>query len=983
MATRRERVVLDLQDDFSAKMVKAASAAALLNRELDSISGKSAKFDQSSQVFVRDVQKIGREAEGAGKAIDRMSGRIGLAVDALLTLGPAAIPIGALAVPAVMTLTSSLAALAVGAGATAIAFGGVGDAISAANKAHLEPTVENLAAAEELFSKLAPAVEEFSKQFNSMRGLGAEIRNAGAQALFPGLTEALETLESRGPEAIRLMTAFNEVVGDNAADAAASLASDKWNDFFALMEREGPATLDKTADAIGNLAHGVSELLEAFAPMTADGMDWIGEQAEDFNRWATGLKRTEGFKDFSDYIRDTGPQVAETLGAMSRALLDILEAAAPLGGPALQAIEAMSEAISSIANSDFATEILAVVGAMRALNRLAPATAGSMALLGGGAAAGAGGKGGKAGRSGRSSRGGTGAGVAVGALIGADLLAAELDWEEATDRQLAKAEEFAKKWGATVHDQAEVARVGLSELLDVSTGKGPFGLLENDTGLTDALLNAPLEKQIELRKQLHEQYGVGFKALERDGILIEGTTEKLKRQRESVDVLANDLERLGLKKVSPKVDLDDGVAKQKQREADDWILGWGKKNAKATIDADGKPAKTMLEIVGDMLKQTDDTTAVPKIDIDDGNSRGIMADVRAELARLDGMTATTFVRTVRTGDASPGFGPQNDFATGGFTGKGGKYEPAGIVHRGEVVIPQELVQRDWGMLSSRYGSLPGFAGGGVVGADDDKKKRKRRNLKPDSDMDSTSGQGFNRQILAMTRSLEQAAQIQVNAAEIGLLAAEDQRAAAEKGLQTAEQERDTVLQLRDSLDSAVASQFSSSLTGGGLAGLNQALTGDIAGGAAMSATLEALVAAGLDTTGASAGLFQELAASDDLTTANELLAAGPEAIAQFEARFAEREAINAARGDFASEAVFGEQLAAAQAAVAVQEQVLAATNVAVAQAQAQFNQQSAQLETLTSAVRDQAGQFAASINGISAAVSQLSPKGWAGVANWK
>ncbi|MDV7511913.1 hypothetical protein R4524_18635, partial [Acinetobacter baumannii] len=35
------------------------------------------------------------------------------------------------------------------------------------------------------------------------------------------------------------------------------------------------------------------------------------------------------------------------------------------------------------------------------------------------------------------------------------------------------------------------------------------------------------------------------------------------------------------------------------------------------------------------------------------------------------------------------------FADGGYTGSGGKYEPAGIVHKGEVVWSQEDIRR-WG-----------------------------------------------------------------------------------------------------------------------------------------------------------------------------------------------------------------------------------------------------------------------------------------------
>ena len=37
------------------------------------------------------------------------------------------------------------------------------------------------------------------------------------------------------------------------------------------------------------------------------------------------------------------------------------------------------------------------------------------------------------------------------------------------------------------------------------------------------------------------------------------------------------------------------------------------------------------------------------------------------------------------------------FAEGGYTGRGGKYQPAGIVHKGEVVWSQEDIKR-WAEL---------------------------------------------------------------------------------------------------------------------------------------------------------------------------------------------------------------------------------------------------------------------------------------------
>jgi TP901 family phage tail tape measure protein len=64
------------------------------------------------------------------------------------------------------------------------------------------------------------------------------------------------------------------------------------------------------------------------------------------------------------------------------------------------------------------------------------------------------------------------------------------------------------------------------------------------------------------------------------------------------------------------------------------------------------------------------------------------------------------------------------YSSGGYTGAGGKYEPAGIVHRGEYVIPKSMVNQSTGMPHADAlgrmmpGSAPktsGYANGGLVG----------------------------------------------------------------------------------------------------------------------------------------------------------------------------------------------------------------------------------------------------------------------------
>ncbi len=71
-----------------------------------------------------------------------------------------------------------------------------------------------------------------------------------------------------------------------------------------------------------------------------------------------------------------------------------------------------------------------------------------------------------------------------------------------------------------------------------------------------------------------------------------------------------------------------------------------------------------------------------------------------------------------------GFGSLFGFSSGGYTGSGGKFEPAGIVHKGEVVWSQDDINRAGGVSiveALRKGAinfkdgLKGYANGGVVG----------------------------------------------------------------------------------------------------------------------------------------------------------------------------------------------------------------------------------------------------------------------------
>lgn len=115
------------------------------------------------------------------------------------------------------------------------------------------------------------------------------------------------------------------------------------------------------------------------------------------------------------------------------------------------------------------------------------------------------------------------------------------------------------------------------------------------------------------------------------------------------------------------------------------------------------------------------------------DTSGAKKVIRAEIAALNAALIAEYARLGGNGNART-TGLQAaikklqaqlaGFATGGYTGRGGKYEPAGVVHRGEYVVPKEQVDQRTGLpYASALGNLQAgsraprssYATGGYVG----------------------------------------------------------------------------------------------------------------------------------------------------------------------------------------------------------------------------------------------------------------------------
>ncbi len=221
-------------------MARAAAVTAVLNKELDSLSHESVRTQRSFSDIDRSTNSFGRNADKAGKSIDKLSGRLRILTDVATLLAPAGIAIGAEAIPAVAGLASEFGFAALAAGTALLAFNGVGDALTKVNKAAIDPTTANLKNANLALGKLSPAARAFIGELRSLIPAAKELQTVAGNGLFPGVTEGLDALEGALPRVEAIVSAVSKELGSIAADTGASLASDRWAPARARRRRPPP-----------------------------------------------------------------------------------------------------------------------------------------------------------------------------------------------------------------------------------------------------------------------------------------------------------------------------------------------------------------------------------------------------------------------------------------------------------------------------------------------------------------------------------------------------------------------------------------------------------------------------------------------------------------------------------------------------------------------------------------------------------------------
>ena len=178
--------------------------------------------------------------------------------------------------------------------------------------------------------------------------------------------------------------------------------------------------------------------------------------------------------------------------------------------------------------------------------------------------------------------------------------------------------------------------------------------------------------------------------------------------------------------VSIDADIQDGKFYDKDRKIRNSADGLDRRIIRPDADLNDNPFIRGLNSTTGHLDRLNRIVAKPGVDL---YTDALYNALRAAQSAINGLTGKTVELTVvqtqihrsieETGRPELW---RHTYASGGYTGPGGKYEPAGIVHKGEYVIPKSMVNQATGLpfadalgkLTRGHNSGAGYANGGYV-----------------------------------------------------------------------------------------------------------------------------------------------------------------------------------------------------------------------------------------------------------------------------
>jgi cell wall-associated NlpC family hydrolase len=197
-------------------------------------------------------------------------------------------------------------------------------------------------------ASLSPAAQRFAKFLFGLKDEVLRLRAAAAEPMLPRFEEAINLLLPYLPAVERFVGKVAAAMGELAVRAAQAFGSPVWQRFFHFVDQNAVPSLNMLYETGQNITQGLISLFLALTPFNDEVGTGLVDLSRDFALWAERLDKSQGYRDFLDYVRENGPKVVHFLGEMGELLIDLVRAAAPLGAIVLSSLTLLVDALNSI-----------------------------------------------------------------------------------------------------------------------------------------------------------------------------------------------------------------------------------------------------------------------------------------------------------------------------------------------------------------------------------------------------------------------------------------------------------------------------------------------------------------------------------------------------------------------------------------------------------------------------------------------------------
>ncbi|MEK4815786.1 hypothetical protein MKY53_05150 [Macrococcus sp. FSL R5-0951] len=414
----QDKVTVDVDADTAAATAQISKFRAMLKSIPNKFRVRSdvdTSANDKIKMFMNTMSRASAKVTEFGKNIGTLPALLG-------AIAPAAIPVLASIVPAIMAIGNALAVVGGGAiglagafgiaGVGALAFGGMAmrayqmlqdgtiqataqtrafqtaldslktqfDNLVSANSGAIFKTMTNgINIAKNALTGLTPFITGVA---NSMAQLSAKVSNwvqssTVAQNFFNmmrttgvSVFENIMTAAGKfGSGLISLFTQFGPLFSW-VAQGLANMGSqfDAWSQKVSTSQgiqnfiNYTKTNLPLIGQIFGNTFNGIFNLFAAFGTNSQTIFQSLADMSARFAAWSATVSQSQGFKQFIEYVQTQGPVLMSTIGSIITALVAFGTAMAPIGAKVLSLVSAVAQWVTGFATAH--PQITAVVGSI-------------------------------------------------------------------------------------------------------------------------------------------------------------------------------------------------------------------------------------------------------------------------------------------------------------------------------------------------------------------------------------------------------------------------------------------------------------------------------------------------------------------------------------------------------------------------------------------------------------------------------------------